>query len=226
MGLNNGFNMDVYRILFLLFAYFLGTIPFSLIVAKFKGIDLLKHGSGNLGATNVYRVLGLYPAIVVFLADTLKGILAVCLSYFLLDKSEATSYINIIFPLLSGFCCIFGHTFSFWVAFRGGKGIATSFGVLLFLMPQPVILSFVFFWLILLLSSYVSLSSITAAISLPFFLFIFQQSAGKAFPIYMVFVIFLAAFVIYKHKSNIKRLLQGTENRVEVFSSLKKKSEI
>jgi glycerol-3-phosphate acyltransferase PlsY len=191
-------------------SYLLGAIPFSFIAGKLlKGIDLREHGSKNLGATNVYRTLGTVPAIIVLLLDIGKGTLATLLPSFFLQSNFVQYY-----QLGMGLVAIIGHTFSIFVGFKGGKGVATSAGVFLALNPLSIGIAFTV-WLILVITTrYVSLGSIIGAISLPVVIAIeiFILKYKVFIPIFVLSII-VAIFVIYKHKTNIGRLLNGTEKK-------------
>jgi len=209
----------VYFIFFLL-AYLIGSIPNAVWIGKtFYGKDVRKEGSKNAGATNVIRVLGLKPGLVVLALDLLKGVLPIALLYIL-----------IYYPMISsGFSCsrgvewgdwwyrdavfvavatVLGHVFPIFAGFRGGKGVATLVGVLIMLFPQVFFIVAGIFFGTLFLSRYVSLSSMCAAISLPLLQFAFFQF--DKLPL-LIFAIFIAIFVPLTHIKNIKRLIRGEE---------------
>ncbi|MEJ2501950.1 MAG: glycerol-3-phosphate 1-O-acyltransferase PlsY [Gemmatimonadota bacterium] len=185
-------------------AYLLGAVPTSYLVARaVRGIDLRQHGSGNLGATNAFRVLGWRPALPVVIADILKG--WVPAAYFpLWDGAESPEW-----GLAYGAAAILGHVFSVFVGFRGGKGVATSAGVFLALAPWAVLIAGIVWGVVVTLTRLVSLGSILAAIVLPIAVF------ATAEPPHVVWLsVALALFVIYAHRSNIRRLVRGQENRL------------
>ena len=187
---------------FVIAAYLIGAFPTSYIVGKVtRGIDLREHGSGNLGATNTYRVLGRRAAIPVFIVDILKGWLPAAL-FPLWDGSNVQEL-----ALAYGAAAIVGHVFSIYVGFKGGKGVATSAGVFLALSPVAVLIGIALWASIVLLTGYVSLGSITAAIAVPVLIYLLQ---GRQ-PVFWLSVA-LAAFVIYSHRANIRRLLRGEEH--------------
>jgi glycerol-3-phosphate acyltransferase PlsY len=199
----------------LLASYLLGSIPTAYLFGKaLKGIDLRKVGSGNIGATNALRVLGKGPGITVLILDILKGLIVV---YFLGDYFAGK---EILWPaqnlrIIMGLCCICGHNWTVFLQFKGGKGIATSLGVLLGLSLRINGLSIVIGVLIIiwftvfLLSKIVSLASIIAAIGLPISCIFFKQS------LLMILVsLMLCVFVIIRHKANLVRLFQGKEPRL------------
>lgn len=187
-----------------LLSYLLGATPTSYWMAKaLHGIDLRDHGSCNLGATNAFRVLGWKSALPVVLLDVAKGYVAVGLFPGMADAGFAWS-------LAFGAAAIAGHMFSFWVGFRGGKGIATSVGVFLAVAPLAVLGSFVVWVAVVIPSRYVSLGSIAGALTLPVFIAItpHPERAGL-----VAFSTALAAFIIWAHRSNIRRLTRGQESR-------------
>ena len=193
-------------------AYLLGSIPTGFLVAKARGIDIRTVGSGNIGATNVFRYLGKPAGIFVLLADALKGWLAVavmakliCGSFYSGANQQAQEW----FQIIAGISAILGHNYTCWLYFKGGKGIATSAGVLAALVLKPLLIILAVWILVFALFRYVSLASITAAITLPFAAWLTKQSLT------MVSVTtVMSALAIYKHKANIKRLIEGTESRM------------
>lgn len=199
-------------ILAMLVAYLLGSIPTGFLVAKARGIDIRSVGSGNIGATNVFRTLGKTAGVFVFLADAAKGWLAV----FVMAKLVATWFYPTPgllaldwFAICAGIAAILGHNYTCWLYFKGGKGIATSAGVLVALVPGPLLIILGIWIVVFALSRYVSLASISAAFALPFA----ARLVGKSTTIILVTAA-LAALAIYKHKANIQRLIKGTENRI------------
>ena len=199
-------------ILVVLVAYLLGSIPTGFLVAKARGVDIRTVGSGNIGATNVFRILGKPAGIFVLLADAAKGWLAV----FLVAKLVADWFYPAAGPLAyewfkicAGIAAILGHNYTCWLYFKGGKGIATSAGVLVALVPGPLLIILGIWIVVFALSRYVSLASISAAFALPFA----ARLVGKSTTIILVTAA-LAALAIYKHKANIQRLIKGTENRI------------
>jgi glycerol-3-phosphate acyltransferase PlsY len=217
-----------------LIAFLLGSIPFGLIIAKAKGINIREHGSGNIGATNVLRVVGKKYGIACLLLDALKGfvptVIAISLIRFpgihnpmtlsglLPHSGEFPMLTAQMFQVLAGLCTILGHNYSPWVGFKGGKGIATSAGVLIALMPAAVVILIAIWGLVFLVSRYVSLASILAAGALPFVTLWGSWLHGKIQngtwnkPLF-AFSIIIAVLAIWKHRSNIQRLLAGTEHR-------------
>lgn len=188
--------------LLLLASYLLGATPTSYLIARsVRGIDLREHGSGNLGATNAFRVLGWKAATPIFLFDIFKGWLPAAL-FPLWDGVEGWAW-----PLAYGAAAVIGHVFSIYVGFRGGKGVATGAGVFLALAPTAVLAGLAVWLLLVFTTGYVSLASITAAVVLPVAVLIVQG----ANPIFYLALV-LAAFVIYAHRSNVRRLLRGEEH--------------
>jgi glycerol-3-phosphate acyltransferase PlsY len=191
--------------LLILAAYVLGATPTSFWVAKLVfGVDLRTQGSGNLGATNTFRVLGWKAALPVALVDVLKGWFPVWL-FPQLDHSEFWEW-----TLAYAAAAVLGHVFSFWVKFRGGKGIATSAGAFLGLAPWNVLLALVAWGIVVFTTRIVSLGSLAAAVVLPLSLFFFPHQGGTTL---LAFTLGLAVFVFWSHRANIRRLLQGEENR-------------
>jgi len=195
--------------------YFLGSIPFGyLLVRIFRGEDVRQSGSGNIGATNVSRkspVLG----ILTLLLDALKGTVAVLLANQVF-MSHAPGNIDIsLYPPLSlvALCAILGHMFPVWLHFRGGKGVATSVGAFAVLLPRATLGAFAIFVIVALVSRYVSLASIAAAVSLPIFAWLSLRHRDSEGSLTLLPIAIASALVIAKHHENIRRLLAGTENR-------------
>ena len=184
-------------------SYLLGAIPTSYLAARvFRGIDLRKVGSGNLGATNLYRTLGARFAIPVGLFDMAKGAIPVMV---LAPLASSSRY----FAMLCGIVAVAGHVFSVFVRFRGGKGVATASGVMLGLTPWAVLVSLVIWLLVVRVSGYVSLGSMIAALALPVAAWLLHP--GQRDLIWIQVLVALA--IVWLHRANIQRLLAGTENR-------------
>ena len=190
----------------LVVGYLLGSVPFGLLAARLKGIDIRQQGSGNIGATNVWRVCGWRYGLPVFLLDALKGFGAVWLSrYFVMD--------GVLLPIVSAIGCILGHSFPVWLKFKGGKGVATSLGVMLGMMPLATLIVFALWAVIFQVSGYVSLASIIAAAALPTLVGIGNVSGwAYGWPAFW-FALVAGSLVIVRHRSNIARLRDGTESR-------------
>jgi glycerol-3-phosphate acyltransferase PlsY len=193
-------------------AYLAGSIPTGFMVARARGIDIRTVGSGNIGATNVFRHLGVPAGIAVLLADALKGWLAVAvlgrqLSHWLLAPADPTVQEWLV--ICSGVCAVLGHNYTCWLHFKGGKGIATSAGVLLAMVPWALLI-ILGIWIILFTAArYVSLASIAASSALPVATWLTTGDLTLT-----AVTAAMAAMAIYKHRANIKRLLRGTENRI------------
>ena len=200
----------------LLVSYLLGSIPTAYLFGKgLKGIDIRKIGSGNVGATNAMRALGRGPGITVLLLDILKGFIAVLfLGNYFVNKPVLLHGQNL--RILMGLCCICGHNWTIFLQFKGGKGIATSFGVLLALSMKIAGLGVVMgllilTWLVIfIISRIVSLASIASAIALPIFCFFFKQPM----PLFWLSLL-LSVFVIIRHKANLARIFKGEEPRLK-----------
>lgn len=187
----------------LVVSYFLGAIPTSYLVARgIARIDLREHGSRNLGATNLYRVLGWRYALPVGLFDIAKGTIPVVLVAPIASPST-------LFAVLCGLAAVVGHVFSVFVRFKGGKGVATAAGVVLGLTPLPLAVAFVVWATLVWLTGYVSLGSIAGALLLPVTVFLLHPDERALAWVYAG----IAAFVVWAHRANIRRLLAGTENR-------------
>lgn len=189
--------------LILILSYLLGSVSFGIMVTKLKkNIDIRDFGSGNIGFTNVLRVVGKGPAAIVLVGDALKGSLGVVLGYYLGGASYS-------YAVLGGLAAMLGHTYPVYFGFKGGKGVATGLGVIIALAPDVTLIALIIFLITVFFSRYVSLGSILAALSVPIFLYFFK----KPFPVFL-FGVLGAAFVIYNHKANIVRLYQGNENKI------------
>ncbi len=184
-------------------AYIIGALPTGYwLVKAWKGIDLRKTGSGNVGATNVYRVLGFWPAFAVAMLDILKGYLPVLYATLFLHSE--------VFTVLTGLMAIIGHSRSVFLDFKGGKSAATGVGVIYGLAPLAALIMTLAWVTILIFSRYVSLASIVAAVLAPILMYVFN----KPWP-YILFALVAGIYVIWRHRENIERLLEGTERKVE-----------
>ena len=189
-------------ILYLIISYLCGAIPFSyIIVKKFKNIDIRQYGSKNPGATNVFRTVSKPLGILTFLLDCLKGFIPVYFAYLISS--------SFYFVLAVAFITLFGHIFTVFLNFKGGKGVAVGCGIFLALNPLATIMCLLVFIVVVALSKYVSLGSICAAIMLPVNLFFLQ--AGHEI---IIFSILIVTVVIIRHIENIKRIVAGTENKI------------
>lgn len=198
-------------------AYVLGSIPFGLLIGRLRGIDIRQHGSGNIGATNVWRVLGPKWGGATFLLDAGKGFAAVVVAQNILwqraPRPIPEDYIAYA-SVFSALACILGHSFPVWLKFKGGKGVATSLGVLIAVMPPLATGIVLGVWiLVFALSRYVSLASILAALALPATVGALLYTGALPSRIYFAFACAAAFLVVRRHRDNIKRLFAGTENR-------------
>ncbi len=202
----------------LVLAYLTGSIPSAVWVSKFVfGIDIREHGSGNAGATNTFRILGAKAGSAVMLMDMLKGFIAVKLAMFSHFTPGYDHYANL--QVFLGFSAVLGHIFPIWAEFRGGKGIATLFGMILSINPYVAISLVGVFFLMLYTTKYVSLSSITASIAFPVlivYIFNAQDHIG-----YRLFAIATAFLVVLTHHKNISRLINGNESKIALFKKRK-----
>jgi acyl phosphate:glycerol-3-phosphate acyltransferase len=205
-------NWELYKILALVGAYLLGSIPTAVWFGKiFYKIDLREHGSGNAGATNALRVFGNRAGAIVLLIDALKGAAAVSLSRFFFGSFESDNY-QVIYQLMLGATALLGHVFPVFAGFRGGKGIATLAGIGTALFPVAVLICLGVFILVFIPTRYVSLGSMSAAIAFPLSVIFVLQSTLVA---EIAFAVAVAVFVPVTHHKNIKRLLQGKENKLQ-----------
>ncbi|MEK9657933.1 MAG: glycerol-3-phosphate 1-O-acyltransferase PlsY [bacterium] len=195
-------SLDTSVVLLILLSYFLGALPFGLILSKLKGIDIRKVGSGNIGATNVYRNMGKTYGILVFILDALKGWFP---TYLALQLTQ-----NPWLHISIGIIAIVGHSFSIFVTFKGGKGVATAGGMLLALDPLVFLIIFPSTIIAIKLCNYVAPCSIAAAIITPLLLWVFKNPNA-----YIIPTSILSFMIILKHKSNIIRLIQGKENKLQ-----------
>jgi glycerol-3-phosphate acyltransferase PlsY len=202
--------------LLIVIAYLIGSIPTAVWVSKaFFGIDIREYGSGNAGATNTFRVLGSRWGTFVMIIDMLKGVAATSL-YILLPfyMSGANEWERTNFMVGLGLAAVLGHIFPIWADFRGGKGVATLFGMILAIQPLVAVLCVGIFLLVLYLTRFVSLSSILASIAFAvFILVIFNEKE----PLYRAFAIAVALLVVLTHQKNITRLLRGSESKVPIL---------
>ncbi len=194
-----------------LVAYLLGSIPTGFLVAQARGVDIRTVGSGNIGATNVLRALGKPAGIFVLLMDALKGWVAVVPMprlVLLLFGAASDAATREMAEIVAGLCAILGHNYTCWLHFKGGKGIATSAGVLLALVPSAFASILAIWIVVFVVTRYVSLGSIAASAALPFASWATHESVSK-----VIVTGVMGALAIYKHKENIQRLLNGTEAR-------------
>jgi len=212
----------VLNIILIIVAYLIGSIPTSVWIGRyFYNIDVREHGSGNAGATNTFRVLGTKAGIVVFIVDILKGFGAVNLihftSYYI---PHSGGYTNI--QLLLGISAMIGHIFPIYVGFRGGKGVATLFGVIWAISFYPTLIMGGIFFITLILTRYVSLSSMISGLSFPFLIIVvFKETT----PTLVIFSLIMAVLMLFTHQKNIERLLRKEEKKANLpkLKKLKRK---
>jgi acyl phosphate:glycerol-3-phosphate acyltransferase len=200
-----------------LLAYLIGAIPFSILIGKiFYGKDIRKEGSGNAGATNTFRVLGKTAGSIVLLLDILKGVAAVELFHLSIPDGLTTES-KIFYQLALGITAVIGHIFPIYLRFKGGKGVATGFGVAVAVFPISALIAFITFTIIFLAFNYVSLGSLTASVA--FATTVFIQNIKQ--PLIGIAAILISAIIFYTHRENIKRLIKGNESKM----FLKKRNE-
>ncbi|OGH19603.1 MAG: acyl-phosphate glycerol 3-phosphate acyltransferase [Candidatus Levybacteria bacterium RIFCSPHIGHO2_02_FULL_37_13] len=185
-------------VLFILFSYLLGSIPVGKLVGRKYGIDIQKKGSGNIGATNALRLLGLKPAVMVLVLDVIKGFIPVKLALQFLPTNQV---------LVIGVVTILAHIFPIWLKFKGGKGVATGLGVVLAINPLMAIVPFIVFLAIFLKTKIVSLGSILGVMCFPIVSYLM-------FPKLTIFYLVLFLITLWTHRENISRLIKGTEKRI------------
>ena len=202
-------------------SYLIGSIPTAIIYGRLtRKIDIREHGSGNAGATNVFRVLGWKAGLLVMLIDMLKGLVATTLIY-RLGIGTAGMELELL-KIISGLSAVFGHIWTVFAGFKGGKGVGTGAGMLFGLIPGAVFAGIIIFLLTVGISRYVSLGSILGSVTVPVSLFIRKFALHQEISTsILIFGICIPVLIIYTHRSNIKRLLKGDENKI----NFKKKSE-
>lgn len=189
-------------ILWLVGAYLIGAIPFGFLIGKMRGVDVRTVGSKNIGATNVYRIVGHKWGFLAFFCDFLKGFLPAFIASSLFPSPSSL-------PVLVGLAAVIGHTLTVFMRFRGGKGVATAFGMMVALATYPALLAFAVFVVTVWLSHYISLGSMLAAATLTVLVWLFPCLLAVR-----IIAVLVAVFVIVKHKSNIQRLMKGCENKI------------
>ncbi len=195
--------------LLILIGYLIGSIPSALIVGKLaSGVDIREHGSGNLGATNAFRVLGAKLGLTVTIADILKGVIPTLIGLL---------WVGDIGAITAGGFAMLGHSYPVFAGFRGGKSIATGAGMFLVFTPQSIGVAAVVFFTILFITQYVSLASLSGALSLVIASIVFKQDAWIIVVTILVFL-----FVLYRHRANIERLLYGRENKAKLWKLWKR----
>ena len=193
-------------------AYLIGGIPFGFLIGKLRGIDVRTVGSKNIGATNVFRTVGKKWGLLAFFCDVMKGLVPTLVAKMLYAETMP------VMPILVGILCVVGHMLTPYMKFRGGKGVATAFGALIALMPATVGIAFALFAVTFACSNYISLGSCVAATSLAVMVWVpFLDHAGYNDLPLCILVTLIAAFIVWKHRSNIGRLVRGNENKIYLF---------
>ncbi len=188
-------------LILIVIAFIIGSVPFGLLIARLKGVDLRKTGSGNIGATNVLRAVGKVPALLTLAGDILKGTIAVALGGYFLD--------NLLMEGIVGLAAIAGHNFSLFLGFKGGKGVATSIGVLILFAPKAALITLILWLGVALMTRYSSLGAIVSFGLLPLNIYLFDYTKEK-----LIISVIIAALLLIRHSANIKRLLNGSESRI------------
>jgi len=211
-------------------AYLFGSFPSALVVGKaFRGLDLRKEGSGNLGTTNAIRVLGKKLGFFVFFLDLLKAVIVMLVVVF---NAHLFNFNNLWHPMIFGIVSIFGHVYPIFTKFKGGKAVACSLAVCSVITPIPALLCLVVFYITLKISGYVSLSSLNATMTVfigaTIQIFVFGFNAETTAEKWFLFAIYflMSAFIFYKHRTNIVKLLNGTENNFKKKKQEKKEAEL
>ena len=202
-------------IIIIIISYIVGSCPTSFLISKSFGIDIFKVGSKNPGMTNVIRSVGLLPGLLVGIIDIAKGWIVTFYAPYLLSNNSPEFLISFI-QIIAGSSAVIGHTFSIFLKFKGGKGIATLTGLIIAIAPVSFICCLMIFFLTLFLSGYVSLSSILGSLTLPISMIFLEVSDSI-----IIFSIIIPCFVLITHKSNIKRILNGTENKFDKIKIFK-----
>lgn len=202
------------ELMIVILAYLIGSIPTAVWVSqRFFNIDIREYGSGNAGATNVYRVLGSRWGTLVMLVDMLKGMAAVQLAWLLPEYADSETLFQNLQTIL-GMTAVLGHIFPIWADFKGGKGVATVFGMVLGISPITAVSCVGVFGIVLYLTRFVSLSSILASVAFPIFILVIFNVDN---PLYRVFAIAVALMVVLTHQKNIGRLLRGEESKIPIL---------
>ena len=218
-------NELAFLIILILISYLTGSTPTSIIIGRItKNIDIREHGSGNAGGTNVFRVLGLKPALIVVIIDVFKGWLPAAIFAPAFYYAQIIPDLGVV-QILCGFSAVLGHTYTIFAGFKGGKGVGTLGGVLIALFPTAFPFCLAVAVIAIILTGYVSLASILASVSLPIFLLLLPPFFGtNPAPLsLMVFSLLIPWFITFTHRSNIQRLRSGEENRFEKAMIFRKK---
>ena len=213
-------------IILVLIAYVVGSIPTSIIVSRLKyNTDIREHGSGNAGATNIFRTFGWKPALFVTLVDIFKGWLPAYIAGNIQSDTIMFGNNSDALMIIAGFAAVLGHTYTMFAGFKGGKGVGTAAGMLIALFPIAIPICLIVFALTILTTGIVSLGSMLAATALPIALFIIGgiNPESQISLTLRIFALLIPAFIIFTHRSNVKRMMEGTENRFEKARIFKKK---
>jgi len=205
----------LFLIAMVLLSYLLGSMPTSIIASKLlKGIDIREHGSGNAGATNVFRVMGWKAGLAVLLIDIAKGFIPTIAFYKIGMKGVDWPIINL--QILAGISAIFGHIWTIFAGFKGGKGVGTGAGMLIGLAPFAVVVGLIVFIIVVAISRFISLGSIIASLSVPVTIIFQNYGLEASFPLQLfILSLFVPALIIYTHRKNIQRLLKGEESKFQ-----------
>jgi len=214
-----------------LLSYLIGSLPVSIILTKLvKGVDIRNYGSGNAGGTNVSRILGKKYGVLVVLLDAMKGVIAVVFISRLYFGSfpfpNTTPFDDFtLVQIIAGVSAVIGHIWTIFAGFRGGKGIATGLGVLLSIVTLDMLMALGVFLVVMYISKYISLASMSAAVSVPLIMIIRENIFNVQIPSYhtiLPFAIGLALLIIYTHRANVERLFSGSENKISLSKKNKK----
>ena len=214
------------EVIYIILAFFLGSLPFGLIVGKlWLGLDVRQQGSGNIGMTNVMRIGGKGPGILTFVLDFFKGWLAVYIASFTLNPDEIKLNSSVVFLSIVTFSAVIGHIFSVFLRFRGGKGVSTLFGGLAALFPEIALISGIIWMVVFFLKKISSLSALTMLVIMPWLFMVVPWLKGDSFSGYQFLIMFaLSALMIYKHRENIHRLFSGKETKLRVETKSEEQS--
>ena len=207
--------MLLLALLIILAGYLVGSFPSGYLAARIAGRDIRKEGSGNIGATNVLRVLGKRYGYPVFFLDTFKGFMAARVTLFAVSRMPVARDYAELYACLAATACIIGHSFPIWLKFKGGKGVATSAGAFLGLVPLAAIPAFIIWIVVFETTRYVSVASVIASISVPVMIAILVRMKMTQGAVFLYFASALALLVVWRHRANFSRLLKGTEQRFD-----------
>lgn len=208
----------LYFVLMILLSYLIGSVPTSILAGKLlKGIDIRQHGSGNAGATNVFRVLGWKAGVTVLFIDIMKGVIPTVWVYQIGLIDLSWQPINA--QICAGLAAVFGHIWTIFAGFKGGKGVGTGAGMVIGLAPLAVLIALIVFIITVAATRFVSLGSILASLTLPVVLFVQRFALSQPVPDQLLILsLFIPVLIIYTHRSNVQRLLKGQENKIQFQS--------